>query len=701
MEAVECGAAALAMVLGYHGLILPLEQLRVACGVSRDGSKAANILKAARKLGFIAKGFTHDVDAALRLTFPVIVFWNFDHFVVLEGIKGQRVYLNDPAEGPRVITRDEFDASFTGVVLTFEPGPDFRKGGSKPSLYSALRERARGVETAVAFAALAGVALVLPGMVLPIFTQVFIDKVLIARLDNWLTPLLIAMGVTAVIRGLLEMLREHYLLRLETKLAIGSSSRFLWHILRLPIDFYNQRYAGEISARVGMNDEVASFLAGRLASTLIDALLIFAYAALMLAYDWQLTMIGIGAVVLLVLTTMFVNRFRVDANRRLLQEDGKATGTLMGGLANIETLKASGLESDLFSRWAGYQAKYLNAQQELSTITHTFLAAPPLIIGITNVVVLSLGALHVMSGVLTMGMLVAFQSLLSSFLAPVNNMVRLASTLQEMEGTMNRLDDVERYPIDPQTSADDAENTGGQLAGAIEFSNVSFGYSRLEAPLIADFSLSLAPGSRVALVGPSGSGKSTVAKLITGVYNPWAGEVRFDGKLRTDLPRDMLTNSIALVDQDISMFAGTVRDNVTLWDSTVPESQLVQACRDAVIHEDISARAGGYDGIVQEGGANFSGGQRQRLEIARALVGNPRIVVLDEATSALDAATEHVVDINLRRRGCTCVIIAHRLSTVRDADEILVLDHGRVIERGTHDQLVAIDGLYAQLTRQG
>jgi ABC-type bacteriocin/lantibiotic exporter with double-glycine peptidase domain len=398
---------------------------------------------------------------------------------------------------------------------------------------------------------------------------------------------------------------------------------------------------------------------------------------------------------------VLVNRHRVDANRRLLQEQGKATGTLMGGLANIETLKASGLESDLFSRWAGYQAKYLNAQQELSSITHTFLSVPPLIIGITNVVVLALGALHVMSGVLTMGMLVAFQSLLSSFLAPVNNMVRLASTLQEMEGTMNRLDDVERYPVDPQTSADDAENAGGLLAGAIEFRNVSFGYSRLEPPLITDFSLSLAPGSRVALVGPSGSGKSTVAKLITGVYGPWAGEVRFDGKLRTELPRDVLTNSIALVDQDISMFAGTIRDNVTLWDGTVPESQLVQACRDAVIHEDISARPGGYDGTVQEGGANFSGGQRQRLEIARALVGNPRIVVLDEATSALDAATEHIVDSNLRRRGCTCVIIAHRLSTVRDADEILVLDHGRVVERGTHDQLVAVDGLYAQLTRQG
>jgi len=703
MEAVECGAAALAIILAHYGRIVPLEQLRVECGVSRDGSKASNVVRAAREFGLDAKGYKKELDDVLRLPLPVIVFWHFNHFLVLEGIKGTKVYLNDPAEGPRVVSLEEFDEGYTGVVLTFSPGPEFKKGGRRPSLLAALRQRVRGAETAVLFALLAGVALVLPGLLLPVFTQVFIDKVLISRLDNWLTPLLIGLGITALLRGVLTSLQQHYLLRLETRLSVASSSRFFWHIVRLPIDFYNQRYAGEIGSRVEMNEDVAGFLAGRLAQAVIDILMIVAYAALMFAYDWQLTLVGIGAAILLVSATLLVSRMRVDGSRRLVQEEGKATATLMGGLANIETIKASGLESDLFSRWSGYQAKYINAQQQLATITQTFLAVPPFIVGATNVAVLSLGALHVMNGAMTMGMLVAFQTLMASFLAPVTNMVQLAGTLQDMEGTMNRLDDVERYPADAQTSATEETESGGpaQLAGALEFRNVSFGYSVLEDPLIEDFSVTLAPGSRVALVGPSGSGKSTVAKLVTGLYEQWDGDVLFDGESRWDIPRHVLTNSIALVDQDISLFAGTVRDNITLWDTTIPESQLVQACRDACIHDDIAARQGGYESVVEEGGANFSGGQRQRLEIARALVGNPRVLVLDEATSALDAATEHTVDRNLRRRGCTCVIIAHRLSTVRDADEIVVLDHGRVVERGNHESLVGAGGTYADLVRQG
>ena len=698
MEAVECGAAALAIVLGYHGRIVPLEELRVRCGVSRDGSKASNMVKAARTYGLEGKGFRRDIDAVLAMPLPAIVFWNFNHFVVLEGTAGDKIYLNDPAEGPRVVSYGEFDRAYTGIVLSFTPGPEFKKAGRPPSLAAAIGSRAKGSETALLFAALAGLALIVPGVLLPAFSQIFVDKILVARLGWWLAPLLVAMALTAVVRGVLTWLQQYYLLRLQTKLSLTSSSSFMWHVLRLPIEFYTQRYGGEIAWRVWLNDGVSAFVAGRLASAAIDVVLVIFFAVLMLAYDWPLTLIGLAAIVLLFSANVAVSRRRVDANRRLGAEQGKANGALLGALANIETVKASGLEGDVFSRWAGYQTKYANAHQELATTTQLFLALPPLVVAATNIAVLALGARHVITGRLSMGQLVAFQSLMASFLAPVTNLVQLGSTLQEMDGHMNRIDDVLRYPADTGAAPDGDEAAAArQLSGALELGGISFGYSRLEPPLVSDVSASLRPGGRVALVGASGSGKSTIAKLVTGLYDPWAGEVRFDGEPRAGVPRRTLTNSIAMVNQDITLFAGTVRENVTLWDATIPESQLVQACKDACIHDDISARPGGYDSRVEEGGVNFSGGQRQRLEIARALAGNPRILVLDEATSALDAVTEQQVDGNLRRRGCTCVIIAHRLSTVRDADEILVLDRGHVVERGSHDRLVGLGGAYARL----
>jgi NHLM bacteriocin system ABC transporter peptidase/ATP-binding protein len=716
MEAVECGAAALAMILAHHGRFVPLEELRVACGVSRDGSRADNMLRAARSFGLEARGFKLELQAVYDAKLPAIVFWNFNHYVVLEGFDAHRVFLNDPAEGPRTVTHEEFDDAFTGIALEFAPGSAFQRGGARPSLLASLRERARGSERILLFALLAGVALVLPGLVLPTFIQVFVDKVLVQQLSGWLRPLLIGIALTAIVRAGLTALQQYVLLRLDLKLAIVASSRFLWHVLRLPVEFYAQRYAGEISARAAVNEQVATFVARRLTATAIDAVLVIFYGLLMLSYDATLTAIGMVAVAMIAGTTALVHRRRVDGTRRVLQEQAKATATLMGGLATIETLKASAGESDLFARWAGHQAKVVNASQELARTSERFMALPPFLVAITNALVLTLGAYRVMHGDLTMGMLVAFQSLMASFLGPVTNFVGLASTLQEMQGNMARIDDVARYAPDPLADADEQvptheravaanaqtliDETAEKLAGQLDLRGVTFGYSRLSAPLLDGLDASLAPGMRLALVGPSGCGKSTVARVVTGLYEPWKGEVLFDGVARAALPRRRFTSSIAFVDQDISLFEGTVRQNLTLWDATVPDAVLVQACRDACIHDDIMARAGGYDTHVEEGGANFSGGQRQRLEIARALVLEPRILVLDEATSALDALTEQVIDRNLRRRGCTCVVIAHRLSTVRDADEIVVLQRGRVVERGQHETLMANAGLYAQLVRE-
>jgi NHLM bacteriocin system ABC transporter peptidase/ATP-binding protein len=711
MEAVECGAAALAIVLGHFGRFVPLEELRIACGVSRDGSKASNIVKAARRYGLEAKGYKREPQDLRRLKGPTILHWNFNHFIVLEGFKKGRVHINDPASGPRTISEQELDESFTGVVLTFALASDFKRGGNPPRLLPALGRRLAGSGGALAFVLVAGLALVVPGMVAPIFSKVFVDHVLLENRREWLGPLLLAMGATAFLAGALTWLQQTYLLRLETRIALSSSSRFLWHVLRLPVEFYNQRFAGDISTRVTINDRVAQLLSRDLATNSLGAVMIVFFAALLFRYDAVLTLVGIAVVSGNVLALRYVSRRRIDGSRRLLKERGKLYGTAIGGLQTIETLKAMGGESSLFARWSGYQAKVVNIRQELERYSQVLDAVPPLLLAANTAILLGLGSLRVMNGALSLGGLVAFQLLMVSFVTPVSRLVSLGGKLQTAEGDMNRLDDVLGYALDPAVAAEDggadADGTAGdtageppqKLSGRLELKGVTFGYSPLAPPLIESFDLTLKPGARVALVGGSGSGKSTVARLVAGLYEPWAGEILFDGKRRFAIPRATLNNSVATVDQSIFLFAGSVRDNLTMWDATLGLPEVVAAARDAAIHEDIAARPGGYDSPVDEDGANWSGGQRQRLEIARALVGRPNLLVLDEATSALDPETEQQIDANLRRRGCTCLIVAHRLSTIRDADEILVLAAGKVVERGTHRELLEAGGAYAQLIR--
>jgi NHLM bacteriocin system ABC transporter peptidase/ATP-binding protein len=701
MEAVECGAAALAMVLAYFGRFVPLEELRVACGVSRDGSKANNVLKAARKYGLTAKGFKKEPEQLRELPLPMIIHWNFNHFVVLEGFANGRAYINDPGAGPTHVSDAEFDQAFTGVVLTFERGEGFTTGGERASLLKPLSRRLAGMAAAIVFVVLAGMALLIPGLVAPTFTKVFVDDILVKGLASWLKPLLIVMGIAALINFGLVALQQHYLLRLENRLALSTSSRFFWHVLRLPVEFFNQRYAGEIGNRVSINDKIAKLLSGDLATTALNFMVIAVYALLMLQYDVVLSLVSVTTAALNIAALRYVSEKRTVLNQRMLQDRGKLMGTAMGGLQTIETLKAGGSESDFFARWSGYQAKVINAFQQLQLTTLLLSAVPPFLLALNTALVLGVGGLRVMDGHLTMGMLVAFQTLMLSFLTPINKLVTLGGQLQEVKGDMNRLDDVLRAHVDVSSedhaaTAPDAA-VGAKLDGYLELRGVSFGYSRLDPPLIEDFGLSLRPGSRVALVGGSGSGKSTVAKLVAGLYEPWSGEILFDGRPRREIKRSVMTHSVAVVDQDISMFEGTIRDNLTLWDKTVPEHDLVEAAKDACIHDDLAARLGGYAAPLEEGGRNFSGGQRQRMEIARALVLNPRVLVLDEATSALDPATEQIIDDNLRRRGCTCLIVAHRLSTIRDCDEIIVLDRGKVVQRGTHEAMAAAEGPYARL----
>ncbi|MDE2332363.1 MAG: NHLP family bacteriocin export ABC transporter peptidase/permease/ATPase subunit [Bradyrhizobium sp.] len=700
MEASECGAAALGIVLAYYGAWIPLEQLRTACGVSRDGSKASNIVKAARGFGLAARGFRKEPSTLHEMPMPCIIHWNFNHFVVLEGIDGDRVYINDPALGRRRIDMTELDLAFTGVVLTMERTESFKKQGSEPRGLRLLLRELRGSTTAVGLLVVVSLALVVPAIVVAGFSKIFVDDILIRHTSNWLVPLLIGMAITAAFRAILTMVRQSLLLRLQTKLAVVMISRFLWHVMALPVEFFTQRHAGDVASRVSANEQIARLLSSGIAANALNLTSVVFFAAAMAIYDLPLAALGVGMSLMNVLALRLMGDRRQDVSRSLAIERGKLVGATVSAVRTIETLKASGLEDEAFGQWAGIQAKALNAEQELGVSSALLDLMPTLFSGLTVAAILGFGGLRVIEGSLTLGSLIAFQSLMASFSEPVNELVNYVGSFQTIKGALERLEDVYNYPVEDSGKAVAADRFPPKLAGRVELHNIQFGYSVLEPPLLADLSINVPPGARIALVGASGSGKSTLAKLICGLYRPWSGEIRIDGWTLPEIPPQVFANSVAYVDQDVFLFEGTARDNLTLWDATATEADLSQALRDAAIHEDIAARTGNYDCYVNEGGTNFSGGQRQRIEIARALVSNPSVIVLDEATGALDPITEKSIDDSLRRRGCTCIIIAHRLSTIRDCDEIILLQQGKIVERGTHEQLMALQGAYAKLVAQ-
>lgn len=709
MEAVECGAASLAMILEYYGRVVPLETLREECGVSRDGANAYNILKAARRYGLEGKGFSKNLEGLHELQLPLILFWNFNHFVVLDGIVGVTAHINDPASGPRAIGLEELSESFTGVVLQCSPGPEFRQGGKRPSLFGMLASRLPGVRTSLLFVFIASLALVVPGLVVPAFNGLFVDKILVVENLSWYKPLMLAMALAAVMRGGLTWLQQRALLRQETKLAVTNSAKFFEHIFRLPYAYFTQRYGGEIGSRLRINDFVASLLSGQLSTTALSLVTLVFFAGVMFTYDAVLTWLCISIAAINFVVLRWVSRKRSDLNKRLLQEQGKLMGATMGGLQMMETLRATGGEEDFFTRWAGYQAKALNARNSLDMWALLIVPLPVFLAALSAAAVLGVGGWRIIEGELTIGMLVAYQSLTGSFLAPVGQLVSLSSLLQTTQGHMQRLDDVLRHKKDPAferpripLSASDPHGvpeitTPVRLSGDLEIKGLAFGYSPIAAPLIRDFHLHIRPGARVALVGGSGSGKSTLVRLISGIFHPWEGEILVDGRPISAYPREVIMQTISFVDQDIFLFEGTVRDNLSMWNRSLPDVDIISAAKDACIHDVLAAKAGGYNSHVEEGGGNFSGGQRQRMEIARALATRPSILIMDEATSALDTETEKAIDDNIRRRGCTCLIAAHRLSTIRDCDEIIVMDKGKVAERGNHQELMALNGLYKEL----
>ena len=699
METLECGAAALAMILAYYGKWLPLEQVRLDCGVSRDGASLENIAKAARGYGLEVEGYQRSIDVLEQTgPYPCIVTWK-SGYVVCCGFSGGRVHVNDPAKGSHKITVDEFARSYGGICLTFVPTDDFVAGGKRESMLGFARSRLQGAGPAVAFVALTTLICYLLEMTSPTFSRFFLDRLLTGENSELLAPFIGLLAVVALLQVAMTAVQSVYSLKINGKMAVIGSSTFMWHVLRMPMEFFSQRRAGDICQRKSTNAVISETLVNTLTPLALNTVMIAFYLVIMIRYSVLLTVVGITAIVLNSLLATYISQKRVNITRAQMRDAGKLESSTVSGIQMIETIKASGAENGYFAKWAGYQAAVNTATTRFANLNLYLGMVPNLLVSLANYTVLVIGVFLVMRGQFSLGMVMAFQGYIQLFMSPAMKTIKASQTLQEMRTQMERVEDVMNYPVDPGYHDDplDDEADYDKLDGKVELKHVTFGYAKLGDPVVEDFSMTVEAGGSVALVGASGCGKSTISKLIAGLYQPWSGEVLLDGLPVGEIDRCVFTSSVAVVDQDITLFEDTIANNIRMWDESIEDFEVILAARDAQIHDDIIAREGGYGGYISEGGRDLSGGQRQRLEIARVLAADPSVVIMDEATSALDAKTEFEVVRAVRDRGITCIVIAHRLSTIRDCDEIIVLDHGRIVERGKHDELFAAGGAYAEL----
>lgn len=698
LEALECGAASLCMILAYYNKWIPIEQMREDCGVSRDGSNAINVMKAAKAYGLDAKGFRYEPEALKENgSFPCIIHWNFNHFVVLDGFRNGRAYLNDPARGTYSVTMDVFDESFTGICLQFEPTSSFTPSGKSKSMLEFASKRLKGTGAAVAFTVLVGIITSIMGFVQPAFSRIFLDHLLTGTETQWTTPFLLFLAAFNLIEIIMSALQDIYSLRINGKMAAVGNATYMWKILKMPMKFFSQRMAGDIQSRQASNASIANVLISTFAPLALNTVMMVFYFVVMIRYSVVLTIVGLSSLAINAVVSRYISQKRINVTRVSMRDSAKLYSATVAGIEMIETIKASGAENGYFKKWAGYQASVNTQQVKFLKMNQYLGMIPQFVSTLANNIVLLLGVWLTMQGKFTVGMIMAFQGFLTSFMAPANTLITAGQTLQEMRTQMERVDDVMEYPDDNMFAEADDTAEMNKLSGKIEIKNLEFGYSPLAEPLIKDFNMTVEPGKSVAIVGGSGCGKSTMSKLVSGLYQPWSGEILFDGKPMNRIQKNIFRGSLAVVDQDIILFEDTISNNIKMWDESIEDFEVILAARDAQIHEDIMQRPNGYQHKLIEGGKDFSGGQRQRLEIARALAQDPTIVILDEATSALDAKTEYELVKAIRDRGITCIVIAHRLSTIRSCDEIIVMENGEIVDRGNHNYLMKHSKIYHDL----
>ena len=698
LEALECGAASLCMILAYYNKWIPLEQVREDCGVSRDGSNAVNVLKAARSYGLAAKGMKYEPESLKEEgVFPCIIHWNFNHFVVLDGFKGGKAYINDPARGSYSVSMEIFDESFTGICLQFEPTEDFVPSGQPKSMLDFARKRLKGTKTAMLFTVLVAIITSLMGLIQPAFSRVFLDHLLTGQDPDWAVPFLLFLGGFSLVQIILSAINDIYSLRINGKMAAVGNATYMWKVLKMPMKFFTQRMAGDIQGRQASNATIANTLIGVFAPIALNTLMMLFYFVVMLRYNVILTIVGLASIAINAFVSRVISEKRINVTRVTMRDSAKLYSATVSGIEMIETIKASGAEGGYFKKWAGYQASVNTQNVKFMKLNQYLGMIPQFVSSIANNAVLFFGVWLTMQGKFTVGMIMAFQGFLSSFMMPASALITAGQTLQEMRTQMERVEDVMEYPDDAIFAEDDDETVMNKLSGNIEIKNLVFGYSPLADPLIKDFNMKLEPGKSVAIVGGSGCGKSTMSKLISGLYQPWSGEILFDGKPINQIQKSVFRGSLTVVDQDIILFEDTIANNIKMWDDSIEDFEMILAARDAQIHEDIVQRPMGYQYKLIEGGKDFSGGQRQRIEIARALAQDPTIVILDEATSALDARTEYELVKAIRNRGITCIVIAHRLSTIRSCDEIIVMNQGEIVDRGNHNFLMKNSKIYNDL----